>query len=313
MLDRNFKVKNKGVSFLVAFTITFAGFFSFGSIAFAVSTGLTIQPIKISHTLNPGETIQGVISLSNASGDEEVEVQTSIEDFVPASGTSDIQFVGRAQGISTVRDWITFSVPQSFIFKRGESKEIPYTIKAPLKAEPGGHFGVMFFKALKKDGIGQLRVGTQVGILLFVTIPGNHLQKGKILDFYVAPFVNGDAVIPFNIKFENTGTVHFEPKGTIVVTNMFGREVAKVPVEGQVVLPTGVRDIVVGWQVVGFLFGRYTATLTIVDPNGEVLTGGTVVFYTAPIWYVINFIASVIVLWLVLRFLKKKVKITFNP
>jgi hypothetical protein len=312
MGNETFKVLNKRISVLIGLVVVFMGLVCFGSNAFA-GTGLTIQPIKISHTLNPGEEVKGVISLSNASDDEEVEVQTIVEDFIPAAGSSNVQFVGRSEGLSTVRDWITLDIPPSFTFKQGEAKEVSYTIKAPANAEPGGHFGVMFFKALRKSDSGQLKIGTQVGILLFVTIPGNHLQKGKILDFHVAPFVNGDALIPFNIKFENTGTVHFEPKGTIVITNMFGRKVADVPVEGQVVLPSGVRDIPVGWHVVGFLFGRYKASLTIVDPNGEVLTGGTVVFYTAPVWYVINFIASVIVLWLVLRFLKKKVKITFNP
>lgn len=291
----------------------FAGLFLFASGTYA-GTGLTIQPIKISHTLNPGEEVTGVVSLTNASDDDTIEVQTKVEDFAPAPGSTNISFVGRAEGLSTVRDWITLDVSPSFTFKRGEGKQISYTIKAPMNAEPGGHFGIMFFKAVRIVEGEQLKIGTQVGILLFVTIPGNHLEKGKILGFSAPHFVQ-EGSVPFSIRFENTGTVHYEPKGVIVITNMFGKKVAEVPVSGQIVLPSGVREWSVGWNVEGFLLGRYKATLTIVNPDGEVLTGGTVSFYAAPLWYVADFIASIILLFFVLRFLKKKVKISvsLNP
>jgi hypothetical protein len=93
---------------------------------------------------------------------------------------------------------------------------------------------------------------------------------------------------------------------------MFGRHVADVPVQGEVVLPKGVRDFNIGWEVTGFLFGKYKATLTIVDPNGEVLTGGTISFVSVPLWYLLNFLGGFTVLWIVLRYLKKRVKITFK-
>ena len=186
------------------------------------ATGLSIQPIKISETMTPGQSVSGNILLTNAS-DGPVDVEINTQDFVPVGGAEGIQFVGRATGVTSVKDWITVGSNKVFSFKTGESKEIPYTIIAPANAEPGGHFGVVFFKATQPGAAGSLKIGTQVGVLVLVAIPGNHLQKGKILDFAAPGFIQAGPV-PFTIKFENTGTVHFEPKGVITITKCLGKK-----------------------------------------------------------------------------------------
>lgn len=273
-------------------------------------TGLTIQPIKVSHTINPGESVSDSISLTNAS-DEDIKVEVSVEDFIPAAGSVNVQFVGRAEGITTVRDWITIGGKDSFVFKKGESRKIPYTVIAPANAEPGGHFGVAFFKATRLEEVGQLKIGTRVGMLIFITVPGNSLQKGKILDFAGPSFVNR-APVDFTIKFENTGTVHFEPKGAITIANMLGKTAGSIPVEGQVVLPTGIRDLTARWDFSGIALGRYTAALRIVDGEGNELTAKTIAFYVFPVVYFVIFVALVLTLFFGVRFLRKKVKISLR-
>jgi len=300
------------VSFLIIFAIfgIFA-FYGFNNLAQA-AIGLNIQPIKVSHTIKPSESAFGKIQITNA-GDEAVSVESKVEDFVPMAGTINIQFVGRAPGVTTVRDWITLEPAKSFILQKGEAKEIVYTINAPSNAEPGGHFGVAFFKATQlANKVGeQLNIGTQVGMLIFVTIPGNNLQKGQILDFSAPNFIQKGPV-DFKIKFENTGTVHFEPKGEIKIFNIFGKEVANLLVEGQVVLPSGVRDLVISWKSANFLLGRYRAQLSLKDGEGNVLTAKSIAFYAIPIWYVLGFLASVAILFFGLKFLKKRLKISVS-
>lgn len=292
---------------LVCFSIS-------ASTAFA-GTGLTIQPIRVSHTLNPGEEVSGIISLTNASNDEnDTLITLNIADFMPVAGGEGVNFIGRSPGITTVMDWITLgrNNEHSFLIKQGESMGIPYTIKAPPNAEPGGHYGVLFFKAQKTSKERQtLNVGTQVGVLVLVTVPGNHLQKGQILDFTAKKFYQGSP-IDFSIRFKNTGTVHYEPKGTIKITNILGQEVSEVPVEGQVVLPTGVRNLTPLWNVEGFLFGRYNAELSIVDGDGEQLSAKSVSFYVFPLWYTLEFAGAVILIYLILRYMRKKVKINIS-
>lgn len=276
-------------------------------------TGITIQPIKVSHTLNPGEEAIGVISLTNASGDDEVIITLKAEDFVPAAGGDGVNFIGRAPGVTTVMDWITLGSDgeHEFRLKGGESMNVPYRIKAPGGAEPGGHFGVLFFQANRAAENQQLNVGTRIGVLVLVTIPGNNLQKGRILDFSTKTFYQKPP-IDFFIRFENTGTVHFEPKGTIKITNIFRKKVGEVPVQGQIVLPTGVRNLTAKWGVGGLLLGKYKAELSIVDGEGTVLTGKSISFYVFPGWYLAEVFGAVLFAYLALRYARKKVKINIS-
>lgn len=282
---------------------------SFGARVANAGTGLSIQPVKVSHTINPGETISDIIYLTNAS-EEDVKVEVTVEDFIPAVGSVNISFVGRAEGLTTVRDWIIIGEKDSFVFKKGESRAIPYTVKAPKNAEPGGHFGVAFFKASKLQEAEQLKISTRIGMLIFVTVPGNNLQKGKILNFTGPKFVQKGPVA-FEIKFENTGTVHFEPKGKIKIKNVFGKEIASIPVEGQVVLPTGVRDLNASWFT-GWLFGKYKADLNIIDGEGNNLSGKSISFYAFPIWYLAGFIAATAAIFFGFKYLRKKVKFSVS-
>ncbi len=277
----------------------------------AASTGLTIQPIKVSDTMKPGETVTGHILLSNASA-EDVIVNISVQDFVPTSGTESFQFVGRAPGVTSVRDWITINSPLEFKFKPGESKEIPYTIKAPADAEPGSHFGVIFFKATNAaDQNAQIKVGTQVGVLAFVTIPGKFEQKGEVKSFTAPAFVQGGPV-NLQMTFSNTGTVYFEPKGTIEISNMFGKKIAEVPIGGYAVLPTGLKKMDFPWNVTGLLLGRYKAVASIYDTDGDLIASNTTSFWAVPVWYIIGFIVVLAILFLVINFFRTRVSISLK-
>lgn len=289
---------------MVASTLLLAIFFVPAAASAQSPIGLTIQPIKVSHTLNPGEGTRGSIRVSNASA-EAVKVELKVEDFIPLAGTETVQFVGRAPGLTTLRDWIRLDGPSTFELAEGETKIVDYAIDAPYNAEPGGHFGVAFFKATRLADESQLKVGTQVGMLMLVTIPGNNLQKGRILSFDAPTFIQGNSVI-FTTKFENTGTVHFEPKGAITITNLFGNVLAEVPVEGQVVLPTGIKDLNTELLVDHQLFGAYKARISLKDGEGTELTAEELTFYAFPLWYTLSFLGALVAVFVILRFFRRR-------
>ncbi len=300
-------IRATGLIIAVLTTVFFAPTFQWVH----ADAGLSIQPIKVSQTLRPGDEVTGFFSLTNA-GSERVEVTLTVEDFVPTAGTPNINFIGRAEGVTTVRDWITLGNELVFQFDPGASRQIPFTITAPPTAEPGSHFGVVFFKATQIDAAGQIKVGTRVGSLIFITVPGNQLQKGKIIDFS-APVFSQRAPVPFKIKFENTGTVHYEPKGEVVVKNIFGREVGVVPVAGYAVLPTGVRDLDVAWDPEKIAIGRYTASAAIYDGEGNALTTQELSFYVIPVYLILGIIAGVFVIFRILLFIKRRIRIQVVP
>ncbi len=295
-------------AFVVTFTLVLFAL-AFASNASA-AVGVKVQPIKVSTTIEAGGEATGFIMLNNESDElGGVIIETGIEDFVPLEGGSNINFVGRAEGLTTAADWISLDVPEQFEMAHAEGRQVKYTIRAPDDAEPGSHFSVVFFKALKKDDQGQLKVGTRVGILFFITIPGNYEQKGQIESFEAPGFVDSGPV-PFTLHFKNTGTVHYEPKGTIVVKNMFGRIAGEVPVQGQVVLPTGARDINAAWPASRFLMGKYTATVAIYDGEGNELTAQAVDFWAFPVNYAIYFVAALLLLYVILRLFRRYVNIS---
>ena len=238
-------------------------------------------------------------------------MEIGVEDFVPTAGTTNINFVGRAEGNTTVRDWVSIDALESFVFEKGATKNIPYTITAPVGAEPGGHFGVVFFKATQIEDSGQLKIGTRVGVLVYITIPGNQLQRGEIRDFKAPMFVQGRSV-PFRINFENTGTVHFEPKGSITIKNIFNKIVAEIPVSGQTVLPTGSREIEVNWNKEGILLGRYTASVVLFDGEGNELSAEDVSFLAFPLKYLLYFIGAIVFIFGLLKYLRSKVQISIT-
>ncbi len=304
-------IRSLSPRFGIRATLLVLAFLALGSAsAHAAGTGLTIQPIKISQTLKPSDTVSGQILLTNAS-DKDVAVDIAIEDFIPTAGTETFQFVGRAPGVTSVRDWITIKTPLHFVFKQGESKQVPYTIAAPANAEPGSHFGVLFFKATNANETSEIKVGTQVGVLVFVTVPGKFEQKGNINDLSVPAFVQKGPVT-FSLTFENTGTVHFEPKGTIDISNMFGTKVGSIPIEGYAVLPTGVKVMSFPWNVSGFLLGRYSAHATIMDIDGNVIATKSASFYAFPIWYLVSFVIALIAIFFIIKFVKSKLKISVS-
>jgi hypothetical protein len=170
----------------------------------------------------------------------------------------------------------------------------------------------MFFKAtdLTEDDA-QIKVGTQVGVLVFITVPGNFQQKGEIRSF-TAPSFSQKGPIPFELSFENTGTVHFEPKGSIKITNMFGKEVGMVPIEGQVVLPTGIKNLKFEWAPDGLLLGRYAAVASVSDGEGKLLTSQKAVFYVIPVWYILAFLLLLIIVFFIIKMIKSRVKISVS-
>ena len=273
------------------------------------TTGLTIQPVKVSYTINPGGSVTDTILLKNAGGD--AEVYESVQDFIPTAGSSGIEFIARAPGVTSVRDWVTVTTVPEFSLKVGEQREITFTVTVPKDAEPGSHFGGIFFKAVDQaSATQQLKVGTQIGMLVLVTVPGNRLQRGKIDSFSTKGFIQKGPV-DFVMSFENTGTVYFEPKGEIDIKNIFGGIVGKVPIQGQVVLPTGVRDITAQWPS-NFLLGPYSADATVYDGEGNMLTTQTIKFFALPIWYILTGFDILIVIYIVLVFLKRRVKFSVS-
>ncbi len=294
------------LSVLLLVQIFYFGLFSVSKTHAA--QGFTIFPAKVSLDIDKGTEQSSWIRVTNA-GDAKVGVLVSIADMVPTANSGTFNYVPKAPGITSLVDWMTID-KKVFNLKPNESKEVPFPIKVPADASPGSRFAIVFFATGAPPGKGgQLNVSARVGALVFLTVPGDFRQTGEILNFKSDnKFIFQREPISFKFDFQNTGTVYFEPKGTITVANIFGQTVDTIPVEGQVVLPTGLRTINITWPYAGWLFGIYKAHLAIsVTGKGDIATADTMI-YAFPILPSLGALGILIILILIFWYIKRNFK-----
>jgi hypothetical protein len=270
--------------------------------------GFTIFPAKISLEIDKGAEQNSRIKVTNA-GDSKVGVLISVQDMVPTADSGGFNYVPKAPGITSLVDWISID-KKVFSLKPNESKEVPFTVKVPADASPGSRFAIVFFATGAPAGEkGQLNVSARVGALVFLTVPGDFKQTGEILNFRTNnKFLFQKEPVVFKFDFRNTGTVYFEPKGAITITNIFGQTMGAIPVEGQVVLPTGLKTLTVAWPYSGWLFGIYKAHLAInVTGKGDIATANTMI-YAFPIVPSLGALGVLIILILIFWYIKKNFK-----
>lgn len=295
------------IKFIILTALFALGIFSIQQ-AEAAQQGFTIFPAKVSLTIDKGTEQSSWIRVTNAGGDK-VGVLVSVQDMVPTSGAGGFNYVPKAPGITSLVDWLSID-KKVFSLKPNESKEVPFSIKVPSDASPGSRFAIVFFATGAPAGEkGQLNVSARVGALVFLTVPGDFKQTGEILNFRSNnKFLYQKEPVIFKFDFQNTGTVYFEPKGAITVTNIFGKTTDTIPVEGQVVLPTGLKTLTVAWPYSGWLFGIYKAHLAIsVTGKGDIAATNTII-YAFPILPSLGALGALIILVLLLWYIKKNFK-----
>ncbi|MEK7578228.1 MAG: DUF916 domain-containing protein [Patescibacteria group bacterium] len=302
----------KNLKFIILTSVLFfAQVFYFGLFSVEqaeAAQGFTIFPAKVSLSIDKGTEQSSWIRVTNA-GDAKVGVLVSIQDMVPTANSGGFNYVPKAPGITSLVDWIAID-KKVFSLNPNESKEVPFAIKVPADASPGSRFAIVFFATGDPAGEkGQLNVSARVGALVFLTVPGDFRQTGEILDFRTNnKFIFQKEPISFKFDFQNTGTVYFEPKGAITITNIFGQTVDTIPVEGQVVLPTGLRTLTIAWPYGGWLFGIYKAHLAIsVTGKGDIAAADTTI-YAFPIIPSLGALGVLIILILLFWYIKKNFK-----
>ena len=96
------------------------------------ASALTISPVKIEVSGDPGQTLVGEVELLN----EQTATKTfftSFENFEPSGDTGSPRFIGSDDGLAT---WLQ-AAPEAVVAP-GTTVKIPFTISIPAKAEPGG-------------------------------------------------------------------------------------------------------------------------------------------------------------------------------
>lgn len=270
---------------------------------------LTISPVRVEVSGNPGQTLSGEMEVYNEQPNTKV-FYTSFENFEPSGDTGSPRFVGDTGNLST---WI--ETKSSISIASGEKIIVPYTIKIPETAEPGGYFSAIFWGEQNPANIeaGEVSIGGKLGVLLLLRVNGDIYEEAGISEFIATDNLRIFNKLPigFSYRFTNKGQDRVVPLGDITIKNTFGLEAAKLKAnetEGNV-LPNSSRrfqqvwgkdepkDIVGFWslakqQLKSFHFGFYRAEVAVVWGSANTETKASTWFLILP-WQLLSLVLFV--------------------
>ena len=298
--------KFKSIPILLATILFVLSSPGFQTVSAQAPVSIKISPLTFKYSLDKGEKKSDLISITNRSKFE-VQIQSQVEDFVMGDEEGTPQFLPQGSGTTSLATWVKVSLSK-FTLAPLETKAVSFQISVPKDAEPGGHYAAIFFKTLPKKAVKETTLGVagRVGTLVLVEVTGEVKKTGEIVEFKAPKIVNRGPV-NFKVRFKNTGTVHFQPKGAIKISSWFNKNLAEIPLQEHEVLPNSIRLLWGKWDC-RYLFGLYKANLEMKDGEGKVLTA-SVRFFAFPWKIVLIVLAGIFILFVILRLLKKKFKI----
>ena len=215
---------------------------------FAPPAGATIvSPARLEIEGDPGETVTGKCSVINDSDTAQV-YYSSAENFEAEGETGNPRFVESDDGLA---EWIVVQ-PEIAVESKGR-KDVNFTVNIPRDAGVGGHFAALFWGSQppKEKEAGTVAIGQKVGVLVFLRVRGEVIEKGEITEFRTFHEKKMYDSLPVDMlfRFENAGNDRLKPLGEIEIVNMFGsiRETIPANKKQGSVLPESVRKFYASW------------------------------------------------------------------
>ncbi len=303
------------VKYLFIFVLCLV-FFSVNSTVFAEGLSVKVQPSTIDEKVNPGEVLEGDLTVTNQSGGHQTYyIETRNVTGMNDSGTPSFSEIESTDPLEAA-SWIK-PLKKEISMDVGESVTVPYRIEVPENASPGSYFAA-FFVTRKADkatesGAG---VGFHVASLVNLRVSGVVNEEMSFNEFYTNKSFFTEPSVYFKARIENLGTIHQRPVGIISITDMFGNNVGTVKFNerGGAILPHTDRVFDVTWNYDGFALGKYTAEASVAvgETHKQTLTK-SLTFWVVPVKEVGIVVGSIILLLLlfvygVRRYIRNAIK-----
>ncbi len=285
-------------------------------------SALSISPVRVEVSGNPGETIEKETTLINDSDASEVIYYSSYANFEASGDTGNPSFV---EGNHDIATWMF--VPASISLKPKESKKINLKIEIPKDAEPGGHFGAVFWGTSPNNPGSGVSIGAKTGVLVLLSVNGDVKEGGGLVDFVLKDKKVFYNTLPVSLvyRFRNDGGDRIKPVGKITMHDLFYIPEDKInanPTSGNI-LPNSTRRFEVDWvknprakdyvepngpigkffdkalyQWKNYAFGPYFAKLDLLYGTNATRVSKTVFFFVFP-WQLLICLAVIlfIVFW----------------
>lgn len=188
---------------------------------------LSISPLKFEFEIKELSSKKDKIKVTN-SWDTPITLYSSKEDFIAWDDTWTPKFVKLEDQIDpkySLSNWINIE-DQNITLAPKESREIYFTINVPKTAEPGWHYGAIFFSP-GTPSWWQVAVVQRLWVLVLVNIPWEVKIWWEIKSFKIWEIQEDKQIIQkdnfntfpitFQTIFENFWNVHLKPSWKITL------------------------------------------------------------------------------------------------
>lgn len=236
------------------------------------SVVMSVSPTIFDMTANPGQTWRSTVRIINVNSFD-LKVSVEVADFVPKGETGTPEFIPLKQndgGEGSLARWIT--AEPEVVIPAEQTVEVPFSISLPVDASPGGHFAALMISTKPSNSNPDetaVQTAQVISSLIFLRVTGDITESSSIRSFRTTSYFLGQPEATFELRIENKGNVHLQPRGEIRILNMWGQERGVIPVNQQNlfgnVLPHSVRKYSFTWtgEWSPTDIGRYTAVATL--------------------------------------------------
>ncbi len=285
------------------------------------SITLSISPTLYDMSAEPGQEWRSNLKVINVNKFD-LTVYAEVVNFAPQGEGGDGRFFPvdptESDG-SSLAEWFTIT-HEAIVIPREKTVEVPFSVKVPDNASPGGHFAAILVGTKPPEttpGQAKLQTAQVVTSLFFAKVAGDVIESGTIREFTTNKSIFSSPEATFTLRFENKGNVHLKPQGDIKIYNMWGEERGAIPINQYTnfgnVLPNSIRKFLLTWKGEWSAsdIGRYTAVATLgYGTDEKQFTSSKTIFWVLPIKLLSAIIISwilffVLVTWLVRVYVKQ--------
>lgn len=290
------------------------------------ASALTVSPVLVDQDIAPGMRANGKMLIINESKTSQT-YYLSVQSFIPIGEEGEQQYLDETD-IRGLPAWFRFA-KTSYSVGPLETVEVPYSIIVPQNGEPGGHYATVFFST-NPEAAGQgtsINIAAKTGILFLINVSGNIQEGAGVESFSVNQKFFSHLPAMMSLRIRNTGSIHFNPVGTLTIRNMWGGIVARVAANPKksAVLPNSVRRLDTWWtkstdietegiwagvinEWRNFAIGHYTATVDVKYGSlNTALPAQTITFWVIPWRLMLIFLAIIAVLIVLMKLYNKMI------
>jgi hypothetical protein len=230
----------------VAITMATFGVLLFGLFFANTAHALTLTPIRLEITGDPGETLTKQVTLINEKTLSET-FYSSFANFEAQGESGTPTFVTPKDDLGT---WM--HAPESVVVPASSQMTVSFTITIPKDATPGGHFSAIFWGTTpNKNEPGKVTIGAKVGVLVLLSVSGDVKESAGLIGFATVgkKFFYNTLPVPFEYRFTNDGGDRIKPAGIVTIRDTIFLPADRLnanPVEGNI-LPGSTRKFQFDW------------------------------------------------------------------